>query len=69
MIWAAFDAVDATRVRAAFGAGHATLIKAPVADRAASPVFQPQPRVAAAAGARLKAAFDPRGVLNPGRMG
>jgi glycolate oxidase FAD binding subunit len=69
LIWAAFDAVDATRVRAAFGAGHATLIKAPVADRAASPVFQPQPRVAAAAGARLKAAFDPRGVLNPGRMG
>jgi glycolate oxidase FAD binding subunit len=69
LIWAAFDAVDAARVRAAFGAGHATLIKAPVADRAATAVFQPQPAVAAAAGARLKAAFDPRGVLNPGRMG
>lgn len=69
LIWAAFDAVDAARVRTAVGAGHATLIKAPIADRAATAVFQPQPPVAAAAGARLKAAFDPRGVLNPGRMG
>jgi glycolate oxidase FAD binding subunit len=69
LIWAAFDAVDASHVRAAFGSGHATLIKAAVADRAATSVFQPQPPVAAAAGARLKAAFDPRGVLNPGRMG
>ena len=69
LIFAAFAAVDAARVRAAFGAGHATLIKAPVADRAASAVFQPQPPVAAAVAARLKTAFDPRGVLNPGRMG
>jgi len=69
LIWAAFDAVEAARVRAAFGAGHATLIKAPAADRAVSPVFQPQPSVAAAVAMRLKAAFDPRGVLNPGRMG
>ena len=69
LIWAGFDAVDATQVRAAFGAGHATLIKAPVADRAATWVFQPQGPVAAGAVARLKAAFDPRGVLNPGRMG
>jgi glycolate oxidase FAD binding subunit len=68
LIWAVFDAVDAARVRAAFGAGHATLIKAPVADRAATSVFQPQAPVAAAAAARLKAAFDPRGVLNPARM-
>ncbi len=69
LIWAAFDSVDAEHVRAAIGAGHATLIKAGVAERAATAVFQPQPPVAAAAGARLKAAFDPRGVLNPGRMG
>jgi len=69
LIWAGFDAVDAARVRGAFGAGHATLIKAPVADRAETAVFQPQPRVAAAVAVRLKAAFDPRGVLNPGRMG
>ncbi len=69
LIWAGFDSLDAAHVRAAFDAGHATLIKAPVAERAATAVFQPQPKVAAAAAARLKAAFDPRGVLNPGRMG
>ena len=68
LISAAFQAVDAARVRAAFGAGHATLLKAPAAERAVTAVFQPQPPVAAAAAARLKAAFDPRGVLNPGRM-
>jgi len=44
-------------------------IKASLAGRAATAVFQPQAPVAAAAGARLKAAFDPRGILNPGRMG
>ncbi|MEO8467784.1 MAG: FAD-binding protein [Gammaproteobacteria bacterium] len=69
LIWAGFDAFDAANVRAAFGSGHATLIKAPAAERAAAVVFQPQPSVAAAASARLKAAFDPRGILNPGRMG
>jgi glycolate oxidase FAD binding subunit len=69
LIWAAYDAVDAVRVRASFGGGHATLIKAPAAARAAAQVFQPQPAAVAAAAARLKAAFDPRGVLNPGRMG
>ena len=69
LIWAGFETLDAAHVRGAFGAGHATLIKAPVAERAATAVFQPQPKVAAAAAARLKAAFDPRGVLNPGRMG
>jgi glycolate oxidase FAD binding subunit len=69
LILAAFDTVDAAHVRAAFGAGHATLLKAPAAERVATAVFQPQPPVVAAAAARLKAAFDPRGVLNPGRMG
>ena len=69
LIWAAFDTVDVARVRGSFAAGHATLIKAPATDRAAAAVFQPQSPVAAAAAARLKAAFDPRGILNPGRMG
>jgi glycolate oxidase FAD binding subunit len=68
LILAAFDSVDAARVRGAFAGGHATLIKAPAADRAVTAAFQPLPPVAAAAAARLKAAFDPRGVLNPGRM-
>jgi glycolate oxidase FAD binding subunit len=48
--------------------GHATLLKAPAAVRAAQSVFQPQPPAVAAAAARLRDAFDPRGILNPGRM-
>jgi glycolate oxidase FAD binding subunit len=68
LILAGYSAVDAAHVRGAFTAGHATLIKAPPAARAVTRVFQPLPNVAAAAAARLKHAFDPHGVLNPGRM-
>jgi glycolate oxidase FAD binding subunit len=68
LIFAAFDAVDAARVRGALTTGHATLVKAPAAARAAAAVFQPQPPAVAAAAARLRSAFDPRGILNPGRM-
>ena len=68
MILAAFDAVDAARVRGALAGGHATLLKAPAAARAATAVFQPQPPAVAAVTARLRSAFDPRGILNPGRM-
>ena len=49
--------------------GHATLLKAPPAARAATPVFQPQAPAVAAVAARVRNAFDPRGILNPGRMG
>jgi glycolate oxidase FAD binding subunit len=69
LIWAADETVDAARVRGAFATGHATLIKAPAAARAAVAVFQPSSPAVAAVAARLKHAFDPRGVLNPGRMG
>ena len=48
--------------------GHATLIRASAATRAAVAVFQPQPAPLAALAARYKAQFDPNGVLNPGRM-
>jgi glycolate oxidase FAD binding subunit len=65
---AGHSTVDAARVRGALASGHATLIKAPSAERAGTPAFQPLPPVAAAAAARLKHAFDPRGILNPGRM-
>jgi glycolate oxidase FAD binding subunit len=68
LIFAAYSRVDAEHVRGALRSGHATLLKAPAADRATTPVFQPQPGVIAAAGARLRGAFDPRGILNPGRM-
>jgi glycolate oxidase FAD binding subunit len=52
-----------------FGGGHATLVRASPAVRAALPVFEPQPPALAALSARLKEQFDPKGILNPGRMG
>lgn len=51
-----------------FGGGHATLVRAPAPLRASLPVFQPQPPALAALSARLKEQFDPKGILNPGRM-
>ena len=50
------------------GGGHATLIKAPAALRGAVPVFEPQPPALAALSTRVKESFDPRHILNPGRM-
>jgi glycolate oxidase FAD binding subunit len=48
--------------------GHATLIRAPAAVRAATDVFPSQDAGLAALTKRIKASFDPTGVLNPGRM-
>jgi glycolate oxidase FAD binding subunit len=48
--------------------GHATLIAAPEYMRLSAPVFEPQPAPLAALTRRIKANFDPCGVLNPGRM-
>lgn len=60
---------DATLIRAAAGdAGHATLVRAPAAVRAAIPVFHPLPPALAALTGRVKRNFDPTGLLNPGRM-
>ncbi len=62
----------AQQLRAAIrnrGGGHATLVRASAAIRAAVPVFEPQSPSLAALGARLKEQFDPKGILNPGRMG
>ncbi len=56
------------QVIAAHGGGHATLIRADADTRALVPVFQPQPPALAALSRRLKENFDPRGILNPGRM-
>lgn len=50
------------------GGGHATLVRADAATRAAVPVFQPQPPALVALSARLKAEFDPKAILNPGRI-
>jgi glycolate oxidase FAD binding subunit len=71
LIWAALPAEGdggATRVRAALNGGHATLVRAPAAIRAAVPVFEPQEAGLAALTRRVKESFDPKGVLGPGRM-
>ncbi|RWN63054.1 FAD-binding protein [Mesorhizobium sp.] len=51
-----------------YGGGHATLVHAAPSHRAAVPVFEPQAPHLAALSARLKAEFDPKAILNPGRM-
>ena len=61
----------ATAIRSAIdnnGGGHATLYRASATTRAAVPVFEPQPAALSALSKRLKAQFDPNGILNPGRM-
>ncbi|RBP17171.1 glycolate oxidase FAD binding subunit [Roseiarcus fermentans] len=76
LVWLALDQAEAAddggaaRVRAAIAGmgGHATLIAAPDSIRAATPVFQPEERGVALLGARVKRGFDPRAILNPGRL-
>ncbi|GJD56726.1 FAD-binding protein [Methylobacterium dankookense] len=48
--------------------GHATLVRAPDAVRAAVPVFEPLAEPLMRVSLGIKAAHDPAGVLNPGRM-
>jgi glycolate oxidase FAD binding subunit len=68
------DDAGAAWIRAALGdaaganGGHGTLIRAPAEIRAAVPVFQPQDPAKAALTERIKDGFDPKRVLNPGRM-
>lgn len=73
LVWLATEAsgdAGAEIVRAAVRAqgGHATLVRAPDAVRAAVPVFEPlsEPLMRITAG--IKAAHDPKGLFNPGRM-
>jgi glycolate oxidase FAD binding subunit len=73
LIWIAMPPSDdggAATIRRAVGSvgGHATLVRAPAALRAAVDVFEPQPAALAAVTKRVKESFDPKGVLNPGRM-
>ncbi|HTP83731.1 MAG TPA: glycolate oxidase subunit GlcE [Alphaproteobacteria bacterium] len=73
LVWAAMDAAGdggAAIVRAAVRAagGHALLVRAAPGVRAAVSVFEPQEGAVAALSARVKKAFDPLRVLNPGRM-
>ena len=50
------------------GTGHASLIRGSSLLRRAVPVFEPQPPPLAALTARIKDSFDPRRILDPGRM-
>ncbi len=73
LIWAATppsDDAGASLVRPAVAAagGHATLIRAPAAVRAAVDVFEPEAPALTALTTRVRESFDPRGVLNAGRM-
>ena len=64
------DSAGAMVVREAtarFG-GHATLVRAPDDVRQAVEVFEPLPAPVMDLQRRLKATFDPQGILNPGRM-
>ena len=51
------------------GGGHATLMRADDKIRANIPVFQPQASALDELHNRIRSAFDPRQILNPGRMG
>ncbi|MDJ0894718.1 MAG: FAD-binding protein [Alphaproteobacteria bacterium] len=64
----AHEAVVRGALRDAGVSGHALLVRAPAAVRAVVSAFQPQDPATAALTARLKESFDPKGVLNPGRM-
>ena len=68
LVWLAEQDVRAESVRRAVHTGHALLVKAPAALRATTAVFPPRPGVRQQLDAALKAAFDPLGRLNPGRM-
>src|SRR5579862_9769614 len=77
LVWAAVaEAADggAAAIRSAIGGpdrrgtGHATLVKASPGLRRATAVFEPAPPALAALSRRVKLAFDPRHILNPGRM-
>ncbi|WP_237476972.1 glycolate oxidase subunit GlcE [Lichenibacterium dinghuense] len=73
LIWVATEAAGdagAGAIRAVLAAsgGHATLVRAPDAVRAATPVFEPLGPALAAVTANIKASFDPDRVFNPGLM-
>jgi glycolate oxidase FAD binding subunit len=73
LVWVAMpfeDEPDAASIRATIGelGGHATLVRAPAAVRASVDVFQPEGPAVAALNKRVKDSFDPKGLLNPGRM-
>jgi len=73
LIWAAMPFAhepDAASIRGAVASlgGHATLVRAPASVRASIDIFESQEAGLASLSKRVKEGFDPKGVLNPGRM-
>jgi glycolate oxidase FAD binding subunit len=70
LVWIAGPATEAAHaaVVAAAGQGGWTLMRAPDALRASVPVLPPEAPALARIARNVKAAFDPKGILNPGRM-
>ena len=64
LVWAPWEDAAAVRAAARAAGGHATLWR----GEADAPAFEPLEGPLAALTARVKAAFDPDGVLNPGRL-
>ncbi|MFO1209781.1 MAG: FAD-binding protein [Amaricoccus sp.] len=68
LVWVLADPDADVRAAMAGVAGHATLVRAAPEVAARRGVFHPEPPAVAAIAAGLRARFDPRGILNPGRM-
>ncbi len=70
LIWLALPDSRHKIVRAALDEqdGHATLIRASDSIRTTVPAFHPPSPSLAALSRRVKSAFDPHGILNPGRL-
>lgn len=73
LVWVAMPFAgepDAAAIRGAVAAvgGHAMLVRAAASVRASVDVFSPEEPAARALGRRVKESFDPKGILNPGRM-
>jgi glycolate oxidase FAD binding subunit len=73
LVWVAMPfahEADAAAIRGAVAklGGHAPLVRAPASLRAFVDVFEPEAAALASLSKRVKDGFDPKGVLNPGRM-
>ena len=67
VLWIAGGGEDVHAVAQSFG-GHAMLMRADAETRTRVPVFPPEGLARAALTRRVKDAFDPHGLFNPGRM-
>jgi glycolate oxidase FAD binding subunit len=70
LVWALAPSAACARVReiAEAAGGHALMVRAPLAVRRAVPALHPEAPGVAALSARVKAAFDPNGILDPQRF-